>query len=782
MKNHPLEISLKNVLAIFVLIPLIALASACSSAVEDEPDYLNPDVPVEQRVEDLLSRMTLEEKIGQMTQINISEINTDEQHKVELDPDRARHVASTYQIGSFLNGFAYPAEDWHAFIHELQTIIIEESRLGIPMIYGIDHMHGASYLLGSTIFPHNINMANSFNVDMARAMGEITTIESAPLGHHWNFAPVMDIGRDPRWARFYETFGEDPYLASVLGRAYTEGLEGETSVMPYKMAGTAKHFIGYSTPHSGWDRSPAEISQQALQEIHRPPFQAVVDAGIKTVMINSGEVNGVPVHASKPLLTDLLRGQMGFEGVILTDWADIIKLTTYDVIGYQQQHYHHIAETEKEATRMAISAGIDMSMTPQSFDFVYYMKELVEEGLLTESRIDESVRRILRLKFDLGLFEHPYPTTEFIDLIGAEEHKEKALQAARESLVLLENRDNLLPLDPAETGNILVVGPRADSKRDLSGGWTLEWQGGPEEMYPDDIHTIFSGLQEQFNSSEVTLMEQIGRPGESQHDRFLASAERADVIVMALGEEPYTEYVGDLEDLTLYRDQLEMAELVAETGTPVVLVIVGGRPRVLSDTARDSETVIFAGLPGFKGGEAFADVISGNFNPSGRLSFTYPAEPSHFATYDHKPTNRTTAAWEFGHGLSYSEFSVDNLRIDSDKINENETITATIDVTNQGPVAGQKNLLWFLRNEVSLITRPVKQLKHFEKVELEPGETVTLSFRIYPEKHLFYPDHTGEMVAESGYYTIMAGEHSDRFYLTVSENRHRSPAAGPSFR
>lgn len=733
----------------------------------DSPVYQDTEADIDDRVEDLLNRMTIEEKIGQMTQIDISQINTDGEHAVDLDSDRAREVMETYQIGSFLNGFAHTAQEWHDFIYELQEIALEETRLDIPVIYGIDHMHGASYLLESSIFPHNLNLANSFNKDMARTIGEVTVRESAHLGHHWNFAPVMDIGREPRWARFYETYGEDPYLASELGAAYTKGLEGEDSVAPHRMAATAKHFIAYSTPKSGWDRSPVDLSDQSLHEIHRPPFQAVIDADIKTVMVNSGEVNGVPVHASKPLLTDLLRDEMGFEGVILTDWADIIKLSTLDEIGYQQEHYHHATDSEKEATYKAIKAGVDVSMTPQSFNFVYYMNELVEEGRISEERIDESVERILRLKFELGLFDNPYPTTEHFDLIGTDEHKEHALQSARESIVLLENENHLLPLDAGQSKDILVVGPRANKKRDLSGGWTLEWQGGPEEMYPDDIHTIYSGIKAEFENANVNRIDSLG--GEFDRQTLLNEADNADIVLLAIGEEPYTEFVGDITDMNLDSGQIELAEIVAESATPTALVYVGGRPRLLPDAALESEAILFAGLPGFKGGEAIADVISGRFNPSGKLSFTYPSEPSHFANYDHKPTNRVSAEWEFGHGLSYTDFTFSNLQLSEETLSENETITATVDITNSGDVSGQKNLLWFLRNEVSLITRPVRQLQHFEKIYLEPGDQVTVEFVINPEDHLFYPDSEGQDVVESGNYTLMIGDKEERFYLDVSE-------------
>ncbi len=742
-----------------------ALFSSSTLNASDEPAYLNPDLPVDERVDDLMERMTLEEKIGQMMQIDISQINTDGAHAVELDPEKAREAMANYHIGSFLNGFADTPQRWHDFSMELQEIVFEESRLDIPVIYGIDHMHGASYLLESTIFPHNMNLANSFNKDMARTMGEITVRESAHLGHHWNFAPVQDIGREPRWARFYETFGEDPYVASELGRAYTAGLEEESSVEPYRMAATAKHFIGYSTPYSGWDRSPVDISDQTLQEIHRPPFQAVIDEGIKTVMLNSGELNGVPVHASKPIIQDLLRDEMGFEGVVLTDWADIIKLSTLDEVGYQQEHYHHAAKDEKEATYLAIKAGVDVSMTPQSFDFFYYMKELVEEGRISEERIDESVERVLRLKFELGLFENPYPTTEYFDLVGHEDHKEKALQSARESLVLLENENDLLPLHHNDVDDILVVGPRADSKRDLSGGWTLEWQGGPEEMYPDDIHTIYSGIRDEFSDAQVSLVDSIGPVGSDNYDEFINSAENADVIIMALGEEPYTEFIGDITDMNLDAYQNHVSEAVASVEVPAVMVYVGGRPRLLPDAAIDSDAVLFAGLPGYKGGEAIADIISGNYNPSGRLSFTYPSENSHFTTYDHKPTNRVSAQWEFGHGLSYTDFEYSDLELSNDTVGKDEYLTASVTLENTGDVSGKKNVLWFMRNEVGLITRPVRELKHFENVYLEPGEQVTAEFSITPEDHLFYPDHTGSDVIESGYYTLKIGNQTERFYF-----------------
>lgn len=757
---------------VFALISLLAAGflTKCDNAGEEranDPLYLDANADISERVEDLLSRMTLEEKIGQMMQINIDMVNTEpgDMTVVELDPERAREAMSNYGIGSFLNGFAVPPQQWHDFVYELQTIAMEESRLDIPMIYGIDHMHGASYVEGATIFPHNINVAGTFNEELVKQMARVTVLESVDLGHHWNFAPVQDIGRQPIWPRFYETFGEDPYLASRFGAAYTRELQNPELAEPYQMAATAKHFIGYSTPNSGWDRSPADISDQHLQEFHRPPFQAVVDDDIFSVMINSGEVSGEPVHSSKRLLTGMLREQMGFEGVILTDWADIIKLSQQEQVDYQQEQFHHIAHDEKEATLMAIEAGIDMSMTPRSYDFFYYMNELVEEGKITEERIDESVRRILELKFKIGLFENPLPRDDRFERIGSEEHEEKALQAARESLVLLENQEDLLPLDPTTTNNILVVGPNADTRRDLAGGWTIEWQGAPEERYPEDMNTVYTGLQEQFPESDITLMEDIGESGSAERDEFESTAAQADFIVAVVGEESYTEYEGNIEDLRLEEDQHELIYAVQQTGTPHALVLIQGRPRILSSQAAESPAIIFAGLPGFEGGTAIAEMIAGEFNPSGKLAFSYPGETGHFTTYDHKHTDLSTAMWNFGHGLSYTEYEYSVITISASEISENEELVAEVTVSNTGNVDGKKSVLWFLQNEVGQLTRPVKQLKYFEKIELEAGESEIVSFEITADEHLWYPDRKGEQIFEAGYFTIMVGDQEERFYF-----------------
>jgi beta-glucosidase len=736
---------------------------------------MDPALSIDERVEDLIGRMSLEEKIGQMTQLDITMVNNrGDQSDVSLDTDKARTLLQKHHIGSFLNGEAVPAQQWVDYISNLQRIAVEETRLGIPIIYGIDHMHGASYLAGSTIFPHNINIGATFNTENALQNGRITALEAGPLGHVWNFAPVLDLGKNPYWPRVYETYGEDPYLASRLGAAYVNGLQAKHDKFPYKVAATGKHFLGYSVPRSGWDRTPVDLSMQTIHEFHRPSFQAAIDAGMKTMMLNSGEVNGIPVHASKELLTGLLREKMGFDGVIVTDWADIGKL--YD--------YHHTARSYEEATFQAIDAGVDMSMTPRSLKFNESLMNLVKKGKISENRLDDSVRRILRLKFEMGLFEHPYPSGKGIENIGSPSHKSIALQAARESLVLLRNQKQTLPLSK-EIQNLLVVGPSANSKRNLSGGWTLAWQGGAEDQYPEDVKTITEALQMQFPSAKVTELNSIGEPDTKRRSDFESAASEADAIIIAAGEEPYTEFVGNITDLSLADDQLELIKAVNKTGKPSVLVLIEGRPRVISDIVDDTDAIIWAGLPGFEGAEAIADMISGRINPSGKLPFSYPQYVGYFVPYNHKPSasyhfdsevannieqdDETIAEWEFGHGLSYTSFSYDDFNIDKTSIDENGLIEAEVTITNTGNRIGTEVVLWFISDEVGKISRPVKELVQFERVKLKPGESKRVSLNIEPKKDLSYPDFEGNPVLEEGYFKVRVGEDFKRFYLELTE-------------
>ncbi len=736
--------------------------------------YKDPDVSVDRRVDDLLSRMTLEEKVGQMTQLNISMINTTGvQRDVVLDPQKARNLLQNHHIGSFLNGEAVAPQQWITYIRQLQRIAIEETRLGIPLIYGIDHMHGASYVEGSTIFPHNINIAATFNPENSTHNGLITALESAPLGHSWNFAPVLDLGRNPYWARMYETFGEDPYLASVLGAAYVRAYQqNHDEVAPYRLAATGKHFIGYSVPRSGWDRTPVDLSMQTIHEFHRPAFQAAVDAGLKTIMVNSGEINGIPVHASEELLSGLLRQQMGFEGVIVTDWADIEKLVDY----------HKTAADYDEATRQAIEAGIDMSMTPESLAFNESLLKLVRSGIIPEERIDESVKRILKLKFELGLFEHPYPTGKGLEKIGSPDHKARALQAARESMVLLQNNGGTLPFS-ARLQNILVVGPSANDKSNLAGGWTLAWQGAEEERYPASMNTITEAIREEFPNARVTAIDSMGAPGSSQRSLFDAAVKRAQAIVIAAGETPYTEFVGNITSLALPDEQLDLIRTVNSYDKPTVLVLIEGRPRIITDIVSETPAILWAGLPGFEGADAIADILIGEYNPSGKLPFSYPQFVGHQIPYNHKPSatyffdagqannieqaDKTTALWNFGHGLSYTSFSYSGLTLSDTTMSASDQITAKVTVMNTGDRPGTETLLWFITDEVGRITRPVKELVHFERIEMDAGESREVSFTIHPSEHLTYPDFNGQSVLENGRFTLHVGKMSKSFHLAT---------------
>ena len=754
------------------LLSLILLLGVSSLSMGQR--YMDASLSVEERVEDLLERMTLAEKVGQMTQLNITMINrTGEQRDVNLNTEKAKDLLQNHHIGSFLNGEAVPPEQWLEYTEELQRIAVEETRLGIPVIYGIDHMHGASYVQGSTIFPHNINIGATFNPENAVQNGRITAIESAPLGHTWNFAPVLDLGQNPYWARQYETYGEDPYLAAQLGRAYVEGYQDDHENVPYRLAATGKHFLGYSVPRSGWDRTPVDLSMQTIHEFHRPPFQNAIDAGMKTIMVNSAEINGIPVHASQKLLTDLLRDEMGFEGVIVTDWADIGKLV----------NYHKTARNYDEATFQAVKAGIDVSMTPQSLDFNESLIKLVNDGRISEERINQSVRRVLKLKFELGLFEHPYPSGKGLDNIGSATHKAKALQAARESMVLLKNNDKTLPLSKG-IEQLLVVGPSANDKSNLAGGWTLAWQGANEERYPESMKTITEALRAKFSNANIASMDSIGTPDSDIRKQFNQAAQEADVIVVAAGETPYTEFVGNITNLKLPQNQLDLIQAVNQTGKPSVLVLVEGRPRVITDIVDQTDAILWAGLPGFEGADAIADVLSGDYNPSGKLPFSYPQFVGHSVPYNHKSSavyyfdaevannieqaNKTTALWNFGHGLSYSNFSYSNFAISDTTMNADQELTAEVTVTNVSDRAGTETVLWYITDEVGRITRPVKELIRFERLHLKPGESKVVALNINADADLSYPNADGEAVLEEGYFKLHVDDQNRRFYLQTA--------------
>ncbi|MEM6765741.1 MAG: glycoside hydrolase family 3 N-terminal domain-containing protein [Bacteroidota bacterium] len=715
-----------------------------------------------QRVASLIASMNLTEKIGQMTQLDISTICIDpiqqdfwDTAEIILDEEKLAYYLTHFQVGSFLNGKSIPVDQWIQVVKKIQELSLKHQLHQIPTLYGIDHVHGTNYLEGGTVFPHNINIGATFNLSYSEAAARVTLAESLGLGHLWNFAPILDVAQQPLYPRFHETFGEDPYLCAQMGKVYIEALQERGEEHPLQIAACAKHFLGYSEPKSGFDRSPSEISMQRLREYHLPPFQAAVDAGVRTFMINSGEINGIPVHASPEILTGLLREELGFEGVVVTDWEDVIRL----------HRGHRVAASMKEAVYLAITAGIDMSMTPLTTDFCVLLKELVEEGHISEERIDTSVRRILLLKEELGLFDQPYPTEVTPTSEDKAAFKQANYQSAVDSLVLLKNEDEILPL--AADKKILVCGPNANLKNRICGGWTWRWVLTEDTWYPEDMRTILGGMQEAFGEEKILS----GDRSEMQ-----ALSEEADVILFAAGEEAYSEGFGDILDLNLPEDQLEWLEEAIATGKPVVLVLLEGRPRTFPNQADKCAAIIWAGLPGLEGAPAIAAVLSGKENPSGKLPFTYPYKQGHVLPYNHKPSAFSDtqpfedgderwryAIGHFGRGLSYTSFEYTDLDLSTDTLSGSDELTAKVTITNTGTRAGKEAVLWFLTDEYGQISRPVKMLKWFEKVELQPGESLSCEFNILPQVHLTYPDGDGVSILETGTFMLSVGNLKQRF-------------------
>jgi beta-glucosidase len=719
---------------------------------------------IETKIDDLISEMTLEEKIGQMTQLNNSVIVTnadwgagsDLRIEIKLDTAKLGKILREYHVGSFLNGIAVPAETWFTFYKEIQEYNLKTSRLKIPIIYGVDHMHGPNYLEGGTVFPHAINTAASYNNQIPADMAHVTAIETADIGHQWLFAPVFDLGRTPLWGRFYESLGESPYVSATMGSIFVKTVQNETEIAPYKIAATAKHFLGYSDPKNGWDRGPSDFSDQTLYEFYVPPFQAAVDAGIKTFMINSGDVNGEAVHASYRILTELLRNEMKFKGVVVTDWEDIIRL-------YRN---HKVATDEKDATYLAITAGIDVAMTPYNTDFCNHLKALVKENKISEERIDLSVSRILRLKLELGLFENPLPRNDRFNRIGSAENKAKALAAAQESIVLMRNENNALPLPADKTKKLLLAGPVANLKAPLGGGWTLRWMTSDESIYPKDMLTVYTALQKEFSEEKVMLA--------SSAAEIKTKAAGADAIVIAVGEAPYAEGFGSIIDINLPDDQIELVKVAQATGKPVILVMISGRPRVITKIYPGCKAVLFAGLPGFQGAQAIAGIISGKVNPSAKMSFNFPYGVNRLVPHNHK-SSEVLLAHEienpislvpFGSGLSYTSFEYSTLTLSDTVLTENTSeITASVTVKNTGSREGKEAVLWFLFDEVASISRPVKDLKYYEKKLLKPGESAAFKFVIRGDKELSFPNSKNERILEDGYFTLMVGDLKARFKL-----------------
>ena len=768
----------------FAIHPLITVRSQTPNTVVDSDEFFQrasrngPERDHSRKIEDLVKRMTLEEKVGQMTQLAIGAIASGQDQQIKVDPVKLENAIVKYGVGSVLNVAeqALTVDHWHQIIGQIQEAATKKTRLGIPMMYGIDSIHGANYVQGATLFPQEIGMAATFNPELMKRAAEITAIETRAAGLPWSFSPVLDLGRNPLWPRFWETFGEDPYLAKVMGVAFVRGLEGTDVSSSNAVASSLKHYMGYSFPLTGRDRTPAWIPENYLREYFLPTFEAAIKAGARTIMINSGEINGVPGHVNRHILVDILRTELGFKGLVVSDWQDIKKLV----------NVWRIAANDKEATRLAVLAGIDMSMVPDDLSFADHLIALVKEGAVPQSRIDEAVRRILWVKFELGLFEKPMPDASLKSKFGLAEYRQVSLQAARESITLLKNSNNILPL--AKTAKVLVTGPTSDSLISMNNGWTYVWQGSEEGLYPKDRHTIRKAVETKIGANNITFVQgtKITRPPnttsnntptDQEEEVDIAAAVRAaqnvDVIVLALGEGSYCETPGNITDLTIGAPQLKLAEALKATGKPIVLVLVEGRPRIINRIADDASAIVMAYNPSHEGGTAIADVLFGDVNPSGKLPFTYPRTTNGLINYDHKPfeTENTSFGnlafnpqFAFGEGLSYTTFAYGDLRLGKQTISANDELPVSVTVKNTGNRAGKEAVLVYVSDLVASISPPGKRLRRFAKVSLEAGESRTLTFKLRRED-LSFIGTDNKPVVEPGEFEVRIAGLSQKFTL-----------------
>ncbi len=729
------------------------------------------DEKIEQQVEQTLARMTLDEKIGQICELTIDVIQdrNNTAGGFVIDEAKLDSVIGKYKVGSILNVPAGVAQDtamWHNLIRRIQEKSLET--MGIPCVYGVDQIHGTTYTLGGTFFPQGINMGATFNRGLTRRGAEISAYETRAASIPWTYAPVTDLGRDPRWPRMWENYGEDAYLNAEMGRESVLGFQGKNpnDIGSDNVAACMKHFMGYGVPVTGKDRTPSSISEQDMREKHFAPYLEMVRNGALSVMVNSASNNGIHLHANYELLTKWLKEDLNWDGLIVTDWADINNLYTRE----------RIAKDKKDAIRIAINAGIDMAMEPYNWDFCPLLKELVEEGAVPMSRIDDAVRRVLRMKYRLNLFEQPWTNPADYPLFGSQEHAAEALAAAEESIVLLKNNNNLLPLKKGV--KILVVGPNANSMRTLNGGWSYTWQGDRADEFTAQYNTIYEALADKFGKDNVTLAQGVTYPKGGNWwedeatgiDKAVAVAANADVIVACVGENSYCETPGNLTDLTLSENQLNLVKALAATGKPVILVLNEGRPRIVAQIEPLAQAVIDVMLPGNYGGDALANLMAGDANFSGKLPFTYPQEINSLFTYDHKVSENmaevmegaynydanVTVQWPFGHGLSYTDFKYSNLRADKSSFDKDDTLTFSVDVTNTGNVEGKESVLLFSSDLVALLVPDNRRLRNFEKISLKPGETRTVTMEV-PASALAFVGADGKWVLEEGDFRISTG-------------------------
>ena len=746
---------------------LTVTSAACSMQAAGVAIPSDPDI--EAAVERTLSKMSLEEKIGQMTELSIDVLGDWKDGEFFLDPQKLHEAIAVYKVGSVLNAPGGPTAQtpakWEKLIGQIQEVSMKE--IGIPCIYGLDQNHGTTYTLGGVLFPQNINVGASFNPTLARRAAEITAYETRAANCPWTYSPTVDLTRDPRWSRVWENYGEDPLVNAIMGVQQVKGFQGDNpnKIGRHNIATSVKHYLGYGAPRTGKDRTPAYISPSDLREKFFEPYRACIEAGALTVMVNSGSINGRPVHANNELLTKWLKEDLNWDGMIVTDWADINNLYTRE----------YVAHDKKEAIEMAINAGIDMSMEPYDLNFCTLLKELVNEGRVSQERIDDAARRVLRLKYRLGLFDTPntYPK-DYADF-ACDRHEQVALQAAEESEILLKNNGGILPLKKGT--KILLTGPNANSMRCLNGGWSYSWQGHLTDRFASKYNTIYKALVNKFGKKNIVLEQGVTYPAEGAYheenepeiEKAVAAASGVDVIVACIGENSYCETPGNLSDLAVSENQRNLVKALAATGKPVVLILNGGRPRIISDIEPLADAIVNILLPGNFGGDALANILAGDTNPSGKMPYTYPRHQAELTTYDYRVSEEmdkmegaydydavVSVQWPFGYGLSYTTFKYDNLRCSHSEFGVNDNLMFTIDVTNTGNCTGKEVVMLFSRDMVASLTPDNRRLRAFEKVELKPGETKTVTLPI-KASDLAFVDYDGKWVLEKGQFRMQAG-------------------------
>lgn len=759
---------------ILLSISMLALAYTASANVP----VIKSDPKIEAQVEQTLKKLTLEEKIGQMMELVTDLFGANDKNDVfYIDEHKTDSILSRYKIGSILNApntCAPTAKQWEKYIAQIQKISMK--RIGIPCVFGLDQNHGSTYTQGGTLFPQNINVAATFNREIARRSAEATAYETRAVSVPWTYSPTVDLGRDARWPRIWENFGEDCYLSSEMGKAMVYGFQGEdpNNIDQYHIATSMKHFMGYGVPWTGKDRTPAYISPADLREKHFAPFLAGLQAGALTVMVNSASVNGMPMHANKDILTGWLKEETGWDGVLITDWADINNLYTREMV----------AKDKKDALRIAINAGIDMIMEPYSCDACGYLVELVKEGKIPMSRIDDACRRVLRMKYRLDLFKNPTQKLKNYPKFGGEEFAKLALEGATESMVLLKNEGNILPLQHGK--KILLTGPNANQMRCLDGGWSYTWQGHRADEFAGKYNTIYEAICNEYGKENVILNQGVTynekgkywEENEPQIQGAVDAAKNVDVIVACIGENSYTETPGNLTDLWLSENQRNLVKALAQTGKPVILVLNEGRPRLIADIEPLAQGIINILIPGNMGGDALANLVSGKSNFSGKMPYTYPKEINSLANYDFKKSEevgtmegaydynaKITQQWGFGYGLSYTTYKYSNLKVSQSDFRHGDIIKVSVDVKNTGKVAGKESVLLFSSDLIASMVPDGRRLRAFDKVELQPGETKTMTFELKADD-LAFVDWNGKWRLEEGDFKLMIADQSADIHCT----------------